>query len=72
LDAGKKAAAASQANINQIFARFETLMNGIEGYEVGQRITLLIKNMLTDRDNGWKNARQSVNKKLLTPQEVED
>lgn len=47
-------------------------MEGIEGYEVSQRITLLIKNMLTDRDNGWKNARQSVNKKILTPQEVED
>lgn len=68
--AGKKAA--SQANGDTIYARFKTLMNGVEGYDVGQRITLLIKNMLDDRANGWKNARQSVNKKLLTPQEVED
>lgn len=68
----KKVAASSKANVDQIYARFNVLRNGIEKFDVGQRIQLLIQNMLDDRDNGWKNARQSVNQIILTPQQVEE
>jgi hypothetical protein len=36
-------------------------MNGIPDFDVGQRIQLLIKNMLDDRANAWKNASQTQN-----------
>jgi len=55
-----------------IFARFALLMEGIESFDVGQRIQLLIKNMLQDRENNWSNAKKSVNQVIMTPKQIAD